>query len=134
MSIEERLLRPPADIDFPVIVAVACFAGDIAAPAELVSALPVDCGLAVIFVEEPSAGRPSLLSEALMKSTTLPVCAQMMVASWSTAVSTWYPRMWRSQSPVAACTRHPPQGGRSITPRIICSSRLRKSLETRPSV
>lgn len=73
MSIEERLLRPPADIDSPLIVAVACFAGDIAAPSELVSALPADCRLAFIFVEQPSAGRPSLLAEALMKCTTLPV-------------------------------------------------------------
>jgi two-component system, chemotaxis family, CheB/CheR fusion protein len=73
MSIEERLLRPPADIDSPLIVAVACFAGDIPAPSELVSALPADCGLAFIFVEQPSAGRASLLAEALMKSTTLPV-------------------------------------------------------------
>jgi two-component system, chemotaxis family, CheB/CheR fusion protein len=73
MSIEERLLRIPADVDSPVIVAVACFAGDISAPSELVSALPADCGLAFIFVEQPSAGRASLLAEALMKGTTLPV-------------------------------------------------------------
>ena len=73
MSIEERLLRPPADIDSPLIVAVACFAGDIAAPSELLSALPADCGLAFIFVEQPSAGRASPLAEALMKCTTLPV-------------------------------------------------------------
>jgi two-component system, chemotaxis family, CheB/CheR fusion protein len=72
MSLEERL-RPPADIDSPLIVAVACFAGDIAAPSELVSALPADCGLAFIFVEQPSAGRASPLAEALTKSTTLPV-------------------------------------------------------------
>lgn len=73
MRIEERLLRPRADIDSPWIVAVACFAGDIAAPSELVSALPADCGLAFIFVEQPSAGRASLLAEALMTRTTLPV-------------------------------------------------------------
>lgn len=73
MSIEERLLRPPADIDSPVIVGVACFAGDIAAPSELVSTLPADCGLAFIFVEQPSVGRASLLAEALLKGTTLPV-------------------------------------------------------------
>lgn len=72
MSIEERL-RPPADIDSPLIVAVACFAGDVAAPSELLSALPADCGLAFILVEQPSAGRASLLAEALMKSMTLPV-------------------------------------------------------------
>jgi two-component system, chemotaxis family, CheB/CheR fusion protein len=73
MSIEERL-RPPADIDSPLIVAVACFAGDIAAPAELLSALPADCGLAFVFAEQPSAaGRASVLAEALMKRTTLPV-------------------------------------------------------------
>lgn len=73
MSIEQRLLRPRADLESALVVAVACFAGDIAAPSELVSALPADCGLAFIFVEQPSAGRPSLLSEALMKCTTLPV-------------------------------------------------------------
>jgi two-component system CheB/CheR fusion protein len=74
MSIEERLLRPPGDSDSPLIVAVACFAGDIAAPAELLSALPADCGLAFVFVEQPSAaGRASVLAEALMKRTTLPV-------------------------------------------------------------
>jgi len=74
MSIGERLLRSSADIDSPWIVAVACFAGDIAAPVELMSALPADCGLAFIFVEQWSAaGGASLLAEALMKSTTLPV-------------------------------------------------------------
>jgi two-component system CheB/CheR fusion protein len=73
MSIEDRLLRPPAEIDSPLIVAVACFAGDIAAPSELLSALLADCSLAFVFVEQSSAGRASLLSEALMKSTTLPV-------------------------------------------------------------
>ena len=62
------------DIDSPLIVAVACSADDIAAPAELLSALAADCGLAFIFVEQRSAaGRASLLAEALMKSTSLPV-------------------------------------------------------------
>ena len=67
-------MSAPADIESPLIVAVACSADDIAAPAELLSALPADCGLAFIFVEQRSAaGRASLLAEALMKSTTLPV-------------------------------------------------------------
>ena len=58
----------------PLIVAVACSADDISAPAELLSALPADCGVALIFVEQWSAaGRASLLAEALMKSTTFAV-------------------------------------------------------------
>ena len=74
MSMEERLLRTSADIKSPLIVAVACFAGDIAAPSELVSALPADWGPAIIFAEQPSAaGHASQLAEALMKITTLPV-------------------------------------------------------------
>lgn len=57
-----------------MIVAVACSADDISAPAELLSALPADCGVALIFVEQRSAaGRASVLAEALMKSTTLVV-------------------------------------------------------------
>jgi hypothetical protein len=35
------------------IVAVAYFAGDIAAPSELVSALPADCGAATIMLWRP---------------------------------------------------------------------------------
>jgi two-component system, chemotaxis family, CheB/CheR fusion protein len=73
MNIEERLLRPVSAIDPPLIVAVACFAGDIAAPSELVSALPADCDAAFIFVQQLSAGRERLLAEALAKRTTLAV-------------------------------------------------------------
>ncbi len=73
MSVEEHLLRAPAPIDAPLVVAVACFAGDIGAPSELVSALPADCGMAFIFVEQRSAGRGKLLAEALAERTTLPV-------------------------------------------------------------
>ena len=65
--------RFPSAVDAPLIVAVACFVGDIAAPCELVSALPADCGAAFIFVQQPSAGRESLLAEALAKRATLPV-------------------------------------------------------------
>ena len=57
----------------PSIVAVACFVGDLSAPAELVSALPADCGAAFIFVQQLSAGRERLLAEALASRTTLPV-------------------------------------------------------------
>jgi two-component system, chemotaxis family, CheB/CheR fusion protein len=59
----------------PLIVAVACFAGDTAAPSELVSALPADCGAAFIFVQQLSVGREThtLLAESLAKRTTLPV-------------------------------------------------------------
>jgi len=56
-----------------MIVGVACFAGDVAAPAELVSPLPADCGAAFIFVQQLSTGRGRLLAEALAKRTTLPV-------------------------------------------------------------
>jgi two-component system CheB/CheR fusion protein len=66
-------LRPAAAIDAPLIIAVACFAGDIAAPSELVSALPPDCTAAFIFVQQLSAGREGLLAEALATRTTLPV-------------------------------------------------------------
>jgi two-component system CheB/CheR fusion protein len=64
---------PGRAVDAPLIVAVACFAGDVAAPSELVSALPADCGAAFIFVQQLSAGRERLLAEALAKRTTLPV-------------------------------------------------------------
>jgi len=54
----------------PLIVAVACSAGDLSAPAELVSALPTDCGAAFIFVQQLATGRESLLAEALAIRTT----------------------------------------------------------------
>jgi two-component system CheB/CheR fusion protein len=66
--------KPAAAPDPPeVIVAVACFAGDIAAPSELVSALPRDCCAAFIFVQQLSAGRDTeaLLAESLAMRTTL---------------------------------------------------------------
>ena len=56
-----------------MIVGVACFAGDVAAPSELVSSLPADCIAAFIFVQELSTGRGKLLAEALAKRTSLPV-------------------------------------------------------------
>lgn len=59
--------------DAPLVVAVACFAGDLSAPAELVSALPADCGAAFIFIQQLSAGRERLLAEALASGATLPV-------------------------------------------------------------
>lgn len=75
MNIEERVSRFSSAVDAPLIVGVACFAGDIAAPSELVSALPADCGAAFIFVQQISAGRDTqtLLAESLEKRTTLPV-------------------------------------------------------------
>ena len=48
MGIQERVSRPSSAVNAPVIVAVACFAGDVAAPSELASALPADCGAAFI--------------------------------------------------------------------------------------
>jgi hypothetical protein len=53
-----------------LIVAVACSAGDLSAPAELVSALPEGCGAAFIFVQQFTTGRESLLAEALASRTT----------------------------------------------------------------
>jgi two-component system CheB/CheR fusion protein len=73
MSIEQHTLRPPVVVDAPLIIAVACFAGDIAAPSELVAALPAGFGAAVLFVEQPAAGRGKLLAVALAGRTTLPV-------------------------------------------------------------
>jgi two-component system, chemotaxis family, CheB/CheR fusion protein len=58
--------------DAPLIIAVACFAGDTAAPSELVAALPADFGAAFLFVEQPAPGRGELLAVALA-GRTLPV-------------------------------------------------------------
>jgi two-component system CheB/CheR fusion protein len=57
----------------PLIVAVACAAGDRSAPTELVSALPEDCRAALIFIQQPAASRDSLLAEALASRTRLRV-------------------------------------------------------------
>jgi hypothetical protein len=73
MNIEERISRLSSTVDAPLIVAVACFAGDVAAPCELVSALPANCAAAVIFVQHLSASRGTPLAESLAKRTTLPV-------------------------------------------------------------
>jgi two-component system CheB/CheR fusion protein len=59
-------------IDAPLIIAVACFAGDTAAPSELVAALPADFGATFLFVEQPAPGRGELLAVAL-SGRTLPV-------------------------------------------------------------
>lgn len=73
MSVEQHVVRPILVVDAPLIIAVACFAGDMAAPSELVSALPADFGAAFVFVEQPAAGRGKLLAVALAGRTTLPV-------------------------------------------------------------
>src|SRR5580698_11104615 len=73
MSIEQHMLRPTLVPEAPLTIAVACFAGDMAAPSELVSALPADSGAAFVFVEQPGAGRGKLLAVALAGRTTLPV-------------------------------------------------------------
>jgi two-component system, chemotaxis family, CheB/CheR fusion protein len=62
-----------ASSDAPLVIAVACFAGDISAPAELVSALPADFSAALIFVEQLAVGRGKSLAVALAGRTTLPV-------------------------------------------------------------
>ena len=59
----------------PVIVAVASSAGDLEAVCELLSALPADCGAALIIVQHRDSDRERLL-EALSQRTILPViCA-----------------------------------------------------------
>jgi two-component system CheB/CheR fusion protein len=75
MEIERYVSRPPSAGDAPLIVAVACFAGDIAAPSELVSALSADCRAAFIFVQQLSGRRETHtpLAAALTRNTTLPV-------------------------------------------------------------
>jgi two-component system CheB/CheR fusion protein len=73
MNIEERIFRPASAIDAPLIVGVACFAGDMAAPSELVSALPAESSAALIFVEQLPVGRERPLAKTLAKRTTLPV-------------------------------------------------------------
>ena len=73
LSIEERLSRVTSAVDTPLIVAVACFAGDVAASSELVSALPIDCAAAFIFVQQLAAGRGITLAESLARRATLPV-------------------------------------------------------------
>jgi two-component system CheB/CheR fusion protein len=57
----------------PLTVAVACFAGDVAASSELVSALPATCVAAFIFVQQLAAGRGMTLAESLAQRTTLPI-------------------------------------------------------------
>ncbi len=75
MDIEESRSRLSPAVNAPLIVAVACFGGDIAAPSELAAALPVDCDAAFIFVQQVSAGRETqtLLAASLTRRTTLPV-------------------------------------------------------------
>jgi len=75
MDIEERILRASSTINGPLVVAVACFAGDIAAPSELVSALPADCGAAFIFVQQLVRARETqnLFATSLMRRTIFPV-------------------------------------------------------------
>lgn len=67
--------RPSPTVNGPLVVAVACFAGDIAAPTELVSSLPADSAAAFLFVQQLSRIRETqtLLATSLAGSTTLPV-------------------------------------------------------------
>lgn len=57
----------------PVIAAVASSAGDLEAVSELLSALPAECGAALIIVQHLDSSGERLLLEALGKRTTLPV-------------------------------------------------------------
>ena len=74
-DIEERASRQASAVNAQLIVGVACFAGDIAAPSELAASLPADCGAAFIFVQQRSEGRETetLLAESMAKRTSLPV-------------------------------------------------------------
>jgi two-component system, chemotaxis family, CheB/CheR fusion protein len=55
------------------MVAVASSAGDLEAVSELLSALPAECGAALIIVQHLDSGRERLLLETLAKRTVLPV-------------------------------------------------------------
>jgi two-component system, chemotaxis family, CheB/CheR fusion protein len=57
----------------PIVVAVASSARDLEAVSELLSALPAECGAALIIVQHLDSGRERLLFEALGKKTILPV-------------------------------------------------------------
>jgi len=73
MNIADRGSGASPAFGTPLLVGVACFAGDLAAPAELVSALSDSKGPAFIFAQQAAAGREGLLAEALASRTTLPV-------------------------------------------------------------
>jgi two-component system CheB/CheR fusion protein len=60
-------------MDGPRIVAVASCAGDLEAVAELLSALTVECGAALVVAQHLDSGRKMWLAEALAQRTTLPV-------------------------------------------------------------
>jgi chemotaxis response regulator CheB len=55
----------------PIVVAVASYARDLEAVSELLSALPAECGAALIIVQHFDSGRERLLFEALGKRTIL---------------------------------------------------------------
>jgi two-component system, chemotaxis family, CheB/CheR fusion protein len=57
----------------PIVVAVASYARDLEAVSELLSALPAECGAALIIVQRLDSDRERLLFEALGKRTILPV-------------------------------------------------------------
>jgi two-component system, chemotaxis family, CheB/CheR fusion protein len=60
-------------MDSPPIIAVASYADDIEAVCELLSALPAECGMAVIVTQHLKADRQSLVAEALAKRTSFPL-------------------------------------------------------------
>ncbi|MGQ0752644.1 MAG: chemotaxis protein CheB [Betaproteobacteria bacterium] len=64
--------RPAADMSFPV-VGIGASAGGLEAIGELLTALPVDTGMAFIVVQHLDPVRPSLLAEILAKKTAMPV-------------------------------------------------------------
>ena len=60
-------------MDTARIVGVCSSARDLEAVSELLSALPAECGVAIIVVQHLDPGRERLLAEALAKRTILPV-------------------------------------------------------------
>ncbi len=55
------------------IIGVACAAADVEAPAQMVAALPADCGAAILLIQCGSRGQAMPLGVALAARTSLPV-------------------------------------------------------------
>jgi hypothetical protein len=89
-DMEERVSRQAAAVNAQLVVAVACFAGDVAAPSELVAALPADCGAAFIFVQQRSTRR-----EFRRKRSRLPAAASADTQSEDSARGRVDERVWR---------------------------------------
>ena len=71
-STPETDATPPANNDFPV-VAIGASAGGLDAFTQLISHLPADTGMAFVLLQHLDPNQPSLLSEIIARSTTMPV-------------------------------------------------------------